>query len=76
MGWGSGSRVSGMTAFIRRSPSGETGHPKAGAARSDAGTPRRSNVAVTEPADDPTTIFADRGSHPCTRSRAESAPAW
>jgi hypothetical protein len=65
-----------MIARITSSPSADSGFPNAGAARSDAGTSRRNKVAVTEPADEPTMIVADRGSHPCSCSSAASAPAW
>ena len=54
----------------------ERGDPVAMAARSDAATPSRRRVPVTDPADEPTTTAAVLGSHPNSRWSAASTPAW
>ena len=46
------------------------------AARSGAPTPSRSIVPVIDPADVPTTMSAERGSHPVDSCRADRTPAW
>ena len=76
---GGGERRSDWSDRMRSSsdaPSKERGDPVAIAARSDAGTPRRTSVPVIEPADDPTMMSADLGSHPSSASSADSTPAW
>jgi hypothetical protein len=57
-------------------PLSDSGERVAIAARSVAPTPSRSMVPVIDPADDPTMMSAERGSHPEDSYRAERTPAW
>src|ERR1700730_4110000 len=56
-------------------PLSDSGERVAIAARSVAPTPSRSMVPVIDPADDPTMMSAERGSHPADSWRAERTPA-
>jgi hypothetical protein len=57
-------------------PLSDSGERVAMAARSVAPTPSRSMVPVIDPADDPTTMSAERASQPADSWRAERTPAW